>query len=188
MPVSYFEQLKTNLKADADAKKLAMDAIYDAYTQAQFDQSGNVSYKSPGKLGTRDVQYDTEKRNIGASGEATGTLRSGQQARNLATSMASYKADVLGKAGQLAADKSAVDTATATKIAEYQAMYGNTGTTSTGPQTPKTPTTQEKKIEPVPKAKGSPQGPSLLGPGVFKPTPKKAVPKKAINPGRTGGF
>lgn len=167
MPVSYYEQLKTNLNADATAKKAALDAMYEAYTQAQFDQAGNVSYKTPGKLGTRDVQYDTEKRQIAASGEAGGTLRSGQQARNLATSMAAYKADVLGKGSQLAADKSAVDAATTSKMAEYQAMYNVPG--APGSTTPTTPTKpKEEKIKPPP----DPKKP--------KPVPKRALPVKRI--------
>lgn len=175
MPVSYYEQLKANLNADATAKKAALDAVYNAYTQAQFDAAGNVSYKEPGKLGTRDVQYDTEKRNIAAAGESGGTLRSGQQARNMATSLAAYKADVLGKSGQLAADKSAVDTATTSKLAEYQATYGTPASTGT-PATPKTTTTKKKPDE----IKAPPE------PTKQKTT--KQVPKQALAPKKLRGL
>ena len=214
MPISYYDQLKQNLSADAAAKKAAYDAIFDAYTQAQFDASGNVSYKTPGKLGTRDVQYDTETRNIRASGESSGTLRSGQQARNLANSLAGYKADILGKQGQINTEKAAVDTATTTELAKYQAMYGG-GTGSTAATTPSIPSTPaQDKIDPVPPFSPTPttipggtsaaaariaqentkmKAPVTYSPAAVSqvkkafPTPKP-VPKKAAPPKRIGGL
>lgn len=201
MPISYFEQLKQNLTADATAKKAAYDAVYDAYTQAQFDSSGNLAYKTPGKLGTRDIQYDTQKRTTATGGESSGMLRSGQQAREMAENLAAYKADVLGASGQLAADKAAVDTGLSTSIAEAQAKYGtvpaaSTPSTSTSPQTQK----KEETVAPAPvfvptqaaapvNNKPVPQGPSLLGPGVFQPSAadkrileEKVIPKIVPSP------
>jgi hypothetical protein len=190
MPVSYYNQLKAQLDADAIAKKTAIDSRLAAYTQAMFDASGNVSYKEPGKLGTRDVQYDTSTRNIKASGESSGTLRSGQQARNLATNLASYKADIVGASGEAAADKSAIDTTSATELAKYQATYG-TGSTATpaGASKPKDIVPGANKITPAPgykkktttPTKGAPQGPSLQGAGKF-------TPKKSYTPTRIGGY
>jgi hypothetical protein len=155
-----------------------------------FDASGNVSYKEPGKLGTRDVQYDTSTRNIKASGESSGTLRSGQQARNLATNLASYKADIVGASGEAAADKSAIDTTSATELAKYQATYG-TGSKATpaGASKPKDIVPGANKITPAPgykkktttPTKGAPQGPSSQGAGKF-------TPKKSYTPTRIGGY
>jgi hypothetical protein len=218
MPISYYDQLKQNLTADATAKKAAYDAIYDAYTQAQFDDAGNVSYKEPGKLGTRDVQYDTETRNIRASGESSGTLRSGQQARNLANSLAGYKADILGKRGQINTEKAAVDTATTTELAKYQAMYGG-GTGSTATTTPSTPSTPvQDKIAPVPTFSPTPtivpgatsaaaariaqENTKMKAPVKYSPAavsqvkkafpapkaPAKPTPKKSLKPKRIGVY
>jgi hypothetical protein len=186
MPVSYYNQLKAQLDADALAKKTAIDSRLAAYTQAMFDASGNVSYKEPGKLGTRDVQYDTDTRNIKASGESGGTLRSGQQARNLATNLASYKADVVGASGQAAADKGAIDTASATELAKYQATYGTgSGTASTAPTGASNPKAVVPGAKPITQApaykKSTPQGPSLQGAGKF-------TPKKSVTPKRIGGY
>ena len=183
MPVSYYNQLKAQLDADALAKKTAIDSRLAAYTQAMFDDSGNVSYKEPGKLGTRDVKYDTDTRNIKASGESSGTLRSGQQARNLATNLASYKADVVGATGQATADKGAIDTASATELAKYQATYGTgSGTASTAPSgasNPKAAVPGAKQIKPVT------QPPAYQR---IEPTKKTTTPKKSVTPKRIGGY
>ena len=183
MPVSYYNQLKAQLDADALAKKTAIDSRLAAYTQAMFDASGNVTYKEPGKLGTRDVQYDTSTRNIKASGESSGTLRSGQQARNLATNMASYKADILGASGQAATDKGAIDTASATELAKYQATYDTGSTAPSGASNPKAVVPGAKQIKPV----TQPPAYQRIEPTKKTTTPKKSVvPKQAGKAGRAG--
>lgn len=211
MPVSYYNQLKAQLDADALAKKTAIDSRLAAYTQAMFDASGNVSYKEPGKLGTRDVKYDTDTRNIKASGESSGMLRSGQQARNLATNLASYKADVIGASGQATADKTAIDTASATELAKYQATYGTGSSTDSaapsGSSKPKEVVPENKAITPPPTLNTPIPSQSTVGlspsrvaseyktpattpkaPATPK-TPKAPVtPKKALPPKRIGGY
>ena len=135
MPVSYYEQLKTQLTESAAAKKAALDAAYDRATTAMFDASGNASYKKDASgnnvYGTRDVQYLEQKRNIGTGAEASGTLRSGQNQRNLINNEAAYRSDIGTMGANLATQKNTIDTETATKSAEYQAMYGD-GKGSTG--------------------------------------------------------
>lgn len=209
MPISYFEQLKANLTADANAKKAAYDAVFDAYTQAQFDASGNLSYKQTGKLGTRDVQYDTQKRATATGGEQSGMLRSGQQARAVATDLAAYKADVLGSAGQLAADKAAVDTGLTTSIAEAQAKYGTVpgAASSTSPTSTTTNSNKKEEITAPPVYAGTsvPVGTSSAAgfraaeeatkkktpatPSKTNAAPKTSVPaKKILPPKRIGGL
>jgi len=144
MPVSYFEQLKTQLTASATAKKAALDAAYNRATTATFDASGKPIYKKDAAgnnmYGTRDVQYLEEARNINVGAEAGGTLRSGQNQRNLINNEANYRSDVIGASNQLTANKGVIDTEAATQTAEYQALYGDTpssggggGTSSTSP-------------------------------------------------------
>lgn len=208
MPISYFDQLKATLTSDANAKKAAYDAVFDAYTQAQFDDSGNVTYKQPGKLGTRDVQYDAQKRATATGGEQSGMLRSGQQARAVATDLATYKADVLGAAGQLAADKAAVDTGLTTSIAEAQAKYGTVpgAASSTAPATSTKPSDTKSDIAPPPVFAGTPVPKTSTSAAGFRAaeesTKKKApapaaapakpkgatTPKKILAPKRIGGF
>ncbi len=135
MPVSYYEQLKLQLTEAATAKKAALDAAYDRATTAMFDASGNASYKKDASgnniYGTRDVQYMEQKRNINAGAESGGTLRSGQNQRNLINNEAAYRSDIGAAAANLTAQKGVIDTETATKGAEYKAMYGD-GKGSTG--------------------------------------------------------
>lgn len=207
MPISYFEQLKANLTADANAKKAAYDAVFDAYTQAQFDASGNVSYKQPGKLGTRDVQYDTQKRATATGGEQSGMLRSGQQARAVATDLAGYKADILGSASQLAANKAAVDTGLTTSIAEAQAKYGTVpgAASSNSPSSSSTASNKKDEIAAPPTYTGTsvPIGSNSAAgfraaeeskkkssaPAKSSTAPKGSVPaKKVLAPKRIGGF
>lgn len=131
MPVSYYEQLKAQLTEAATAKKAALDAAYDRATTAMFDAAGNASYKKDASgnnmYGTRDVQYLEQKRNIGTGAEAGGTLRSGQNQRNLVNADVAYRSDLGSLAANLTTQKGIVDTDTATKSAEYQAMYGKEG-------------------------------------------------------------
>jgi hypothetical protein len=106
--------------------------------------------------------------------------------------LASYKADIVGASGEAAADKSAIDTTSATELAKYKATY-DTGSTATpaGASKPKdivpgankiTPAPGYKKKTPTPTyKKGAPQGPSLQGAGKFKP-------KKSYTPTRIGGY
>lgn len=190
MPLSYYDQLKANLTADAAAKKAALDAIYNAYTQATFDESGGVSYKEPGKLGTRDVQFDTSQRALQAAGESAGMLRSGQQARNLATDLAGYKADVLGMSGKTTADKTAIDTAQATELAKYKAQYETgTGTGTGAGSTNQTPT-DITNVAPAPVFKPDPSKSTAgLSPSRITSQYKtKVTPKKKTTPTRIGGY
>jgi hypothetical protein len=135
MPVSYFDQLKAQLTESATAKKAALDAAYDRATAASFDAAGNVSYKKDASgnniYGTRDVQYLEQKRTIGANAEGSGTLRSGQNQRNLINNDANYRSDLGTLSANLTTQKNTIDTDTATKSAEYQAMYGKEKTGST---------------------------------------------------------
>lgn len=144
MPVSYYEQLKLQLTEAATAKKAALDAAYDRYTAATFDAAGNATYKKDAAgnniYGTRDVQYLENKRAINTGAESGGTLRSGQNQRNLVNSEAAYRSDVGGAAAKLTSDKDVIDTETATKGAEYKAMYddgkGSTGASSNSKGSP----------------------------------------------------
>jgi hypothetical protein len=135
MPVSYYDQLKLQLTEAATAKKAALDAAYDRATTATFDASGNASYKKDASgnniYGTRDVQYLEQKRKTATGAESSGTLRSGQNLRNVVNDEAAYRADIATAAGNLTAQKDIIDTETATKAAEYKAMYGD-GKGSTG--------------------------------------------------------
>jgi hypothetical protein len=135
MPVSYYDQLRLQLTEAATAKKAALDAAYDRATTATFDASGNATYKKDASgnniYGTRDVQYMEQKRNTATGAESSGTLRSGQNLRNVVNDEAAYRADIATAAGNLTAQKDTIDTETATKAAEYKAMYGD-GKGSTG--------------------------------------------------------
>lgn len=189
MPVSYFDQLKAQLTEAATAKKAALDAAYDRATTAMFDAAGNASYKkdAAGKnmYGTRDVQYLEQKRNIGAGAEGSGTLRSGQNQRNLINAEAGYRSDLGALAANLTSQKGTIDTDTATKSAEYQAMYGSTGGGGGG-SSPSSNTKDDgikntqapKPIQGPGGAILSPSGAKALADAYKKYTPSSGAPAK----------
>lgn len=142
MPVTtdYLATLKLQLEAAATNKKAALDAAYERATNKVFDSSGNISTrKTPAGNetgpGTLDVQYAEQQRNIGTSNEASGTLKSGQYGRELATSQAGYRSTIAGLAADTAAGKTAADTDAASELAKYQAMYGGSNQPTTGGST-----------------------------------------------------
>jgi hypothetical protein len=94
----------------------------------QFDKDGKMSTrKTPAGNdagpGTLDVQYAEQQRNLGTANEASGTLRSGQYGRELATSQAGYRSTIAGLAAETASGKTAADVDAASELAKYQAMY-----------------------------------------------------------------
>lgn len=131
MPVTtdYLATLKIQLEAAATNKKAALDAAYERATNVVFDKDGKMSTrKTPAGNdagpGTLDVQYAEQQRNIGVSNEASGTLKSGQFARDLATSQAGYRSTVAGLNADRISGQTAADTEAATELAKYKAMYG----------------------------------------------------------------
>jgi len=125
----YLATLKIQLDAAAANKKAALDAAYERATNVQFDTEGKMSTRqTPAKNdaapGTLDVQYAEQQRNIGSSNEASGTLKSGQYGRELATSQAGYRSTIAGLAAETASGKTAADTEAASELAKYKAMYG----------------------------------------------------------------
>lgn len=199
MPASYYEQLKAQLEADAAAKKAALDAAYERATGAQFDTSGNLTYKTSAsgmpEYGTLDVAYQEGQRNLGAGAEASGMLNSGQYARNLATSQAAYRSQILGLKSTTAEQKAQIDTGTAADLAKYGAMYNTGGTTPSGttppgakPATAPTTPTGAKPITVVPPPTFSPGKPVAPKETLKTPKPKiKPVPHPAGSASR-GGF
>lgn len=184
MPVSYYEQLKLQLTEAATAKKAALDAAYDRATTATFDASGNASYKKDASgnniYGTRDVQYMEQKRNINTGAESSGTLRSGQNQRNLINSEAAYRSDIGAAAANLTTQKNIIDTETATKGAEYKAMYDDgKGSTGASSNTPKS-----NKKEPEPAAAPAANVPKVSGP--FLSPAQRAAAEAAANKKTTG--
>ena len=141
MPVTtdYLETLKIQLEAAATNKKAALDAAYERATNVQFDTEGKMSVrKTPAGNeagpGTLDVQYAAQQKNIDVSNEASGTLKSGQYGRDLATSQAGYRSTIAGLNAERISGKSAADTDAASELAKYKAMYG-TPTPSATPTT-----------------------------------------------------
>lgn len=127
--IDYLATLKTQLDAAAAAKKLALDTAYERATNVQFDKEGKMSTrKTPAGNdagpGTLDVQYAEQQRNIGSANEASGMLKSGEYARDLATSQAGYRSTVANLNADRISGQSAADTDAAAEYAKYQAMYG----------------------------------------------------------------
>lgn len=142
MPVTtdYLDTLKIQLEAAATNKKAALDAAYERATNVVFDKDGKMSTrKTPAgndaAPGTLDVQYAEQQRNIGVSNEASGTLKSGQFARDLATSQAGYRSTVAGLNADRISGQTAADTEAATELAKYKAMYGGSNAPTTGGDT-----------------------------------------------------
>ena len=135
----YLATLKLQLDAAALAKKVALDTAYERATNAQFDAEGKQSVRktpagSDAGPGTLDVQYQQQQRNIATANESSGMLKSGEYARDLATSQAGYRSTVANLNADRIAGQSAADTDAASEYAKYQAMYGK----STSDPTPTT--------------------------------------------------
>ena len=133
----YLATLEIQLKAAADSKKAALDAAYERATNAVFDDKGNMSTRktpagSDAGPGTLDVQFAEQQRNIGNSNEASGTLKSGQYGRELATSIAGYRSTVAGLNAERISGQTAADTEAASELAKYKAMYGGSNEPTTG--------------------------------------------------------
>ena len=125
----YLATLKLQLDAAALAKKNALDIAYERATNAQFDAEGKQSVRktpagSDAGPGTLDVQYQQQQRNIATANESSGMLKSGEYARDLATSQAGYRSTIANLNADRISGQSAVDTDAASEYAKYQAMYG----------------------------------------------------------------
>lgn len=177
-----------NLKAQAEAAALAKKAVYDAQlamaTGATVDKdTGVISYATDAagnpKYGTEDVAYQAKQRATKTGAESGGMLRSGQLASETLSNEAAYRSTIAGLASDIAAKKTTVDTDTASTVAEYRALYGNTGTPkSSSPKatTPKGSTT----LKPITQQPAAPSGATT--------TKKPVTPKKALTPKRIGGY
>ena len=136
MPVSndYYTILKQALQASAAAKKAAYETALNRVTTAKFDAQGNVigyqKFDAKGKPvagegapGLLDVSYQENKRGIETSGEASGTLRSGQQTRSLAENMAEYKRGVTGAREEMLQGLQQLNLDTSQQLAELGLKY-----------------------------------------------------------------
>ena len=193
----YFINLKAQAEASALAKKAAYDAQLAMATGATVNKdTGVISYATDAagnpKYGTEDVAYQAKQRGTKTGAESSGMLRSGQLASESLANEAAYRAQIAGLASDIAAKKTAVDTDTASTVAEYRALYGNTGASQASSPTAAAPkdSTKMKPITQQPaepkgstatKKVGKPQGPSLQGAGKF-------TPKKSYTPTRIGGY
>jgi hypothetical protein len=205
----YFINLKTMAESAALAKKQALDTAYEMATQAKVNKdTGEITYNKDAsgqdKLGTADVAYKEKQRSTATSGEAGGMLRSGQQARQKLMDESDYRARILSLAQDKTAQQSQIDTDTATKIAEYRAMYGTgAASTSSSSTTQQSKATDLKPITEVPKEPGSTTKPVVYSPAAVSqiqkayapaktatPAPKKSTPapKKTLTPKRIGGY
>jgi hypothetical protein len=125
----YLATLKIQLDAAALAKKAALDIAYERATNVQFDKEGKMSTRKTAAgndagPGTLDVQYAEQQRNIGSANESSGMLKSGEYARDLATSQAGYRSTVANLNADRVSGQTAIDTDSASEYAKYQAMYG----------------------------------------------------------------
>ena len=132
MPSSYYETLKTQLDTAATAKKAALDAAYLRATSATFDASGKLTGYQDNKPGSLDVQQQENIRTLGVQNESSGMLRSGQYARELASSEAGYRSKIADLGAETTAAKDLVTNENLSELAKYKAMYDNTATTSAG--------------------------------------------------------
>jgi hypothetical protein len=185
--VDYNTELKNQLRTSSENKRIALQNQFDRATGAQFNKdTGALTYRTDASgnplYGTLDVDYMEQQRGINTQAEGAGMLRSGQRARNLATSEAGYRSTIGGLAESLAAGKTAISDDEALRIAEYDALYGSPKAGSSGgggSTTPKTTTSGLPPVPPVPKPPTGPrtntppkkqgpmQGPSVHGPGNF---------------------
>lgn len=184
MPLSstYYDTLKTQLEQSANSKKAAYDAALLRATSAQFDAQGRLTGYKDNAPGTLDVQQMEKTRNIGIQGEQSGMLRSGQYARDLATSQAEYRQKIVDLGAETEASKTAVDTDTGTELAKYKAMY-DMSTPATGGNASNVSTSKPS----------APSSPPITAPPVFKPpvsapvtvAPSIVSPNKPIAPKET---
>jgi hypothetical protein len=175
----YYNTLKTQLETQANNKKAALDLAYERATTVQFDAQGNMTRKkdATGKEkgpGTLDVQYAEQQRQMSGGAESSGMLKSGQFARDLATTQAGYRNAVVTGAAETEAAKTAIADETASELAKYEATYGTSATTGGGGTGGSTPSTSS-----------TPQTPSITAPPAFKPPPNpqlKQVTSRVTKP------
>lgn len=193
---NYFQNLKLQAEADANAKKAALDTALSMATQANVDKStGRISYATDAagspKLGSLDVQYKEQQRQTQAGGESAGMLRSGQLARQKVNQESDYRSKILGLAEQNTAQKTAIDTETAMKVAEYQALYGKAGgsgastasSSTTSPATNLPPITEKPSLmEPVTPQRPAYQDPSIRNRATTIAPVRPAAPKTSAKP------
>jgi hypothetical protein len=136
MPLSneYYDNLKLTLETAANSKRDAIDAARLRASSAEFDSSGNVTGYKNNTPGSLDVQQQQQTRNLGIQNESSGTLRSGQYARELAGSQAAYRTQITDIDAQATAEKTQITNETMAELAKYKAMYGS-GTTGGGGST-----------------------------------------------------
>lgn len=158
--LSYYEELKAKYDADALAKKQALDEALVRASTAEFDEQGNITgygYGGGTGPGALDVQQmETERMTKGAA-EGAGMLRSGQLARDLATSQAEYRARVIGARESTEAQKRGIESEQQTNIAEAKAMYETpkpkAGTSTATTTKPQTTASSQQRITPPPQYK-----------------------------------
>ena len=214
---NYYENLKTQLTSLAEAKKKAIDLRNEMYSTAAFDSSGKLTGYGEKGLGSRDVAQLESERRLGGVAEGAGMMRSGQYARDLATSQALYRADILGRRAEGTGEKQTIDYGLAKELAEAQAAYGpgtggSTGGTGAGGGAGGAgagSAAEDKKqeatpIEPVPVYVPPTDATSVISPGTknrvtspipsTKFAPKKQAPQRTVPktttpapPGRGGG-
>jgi hypothetical protein len=135
--VDYNTELKNQLRTSSENKRIALQNQFDRATGAQFNKdTGALTYRTDASgnplYGTLDVDYMEQQRGINTQAEGAGMLRSGQRARNLATSEAGYRSTIGGLAESLAAGKTAISDDEALRIAEYDALYGSPKSSGSG--------------------------------------------------------
>ena len=188
--VDYNTQLRNQLKTASENKRIALQNQYDRATGAQFNKdTGALTYRTDASgnplYGTLDVDYMEQQRGINTQAEGAGMLRSGQRARNLATSEAGYRATVGGLAESLAAGKTAISDEEALKLAEYDALYGSPksgggGGGGAGGSTSSTPSSGLPPVPPVPTAPTAPRTPTTTTPRSSSPTSADAAERRAL--------
>jgi hypothetical protein len=187
--VDYNTQLRNQLKTASENKRIALQNQYDRATGAQFNKdTGALTYRTDASgnplYGTLDVDYMEQQRGINTQAEGAGMLRSGQRARNLATSEAGYRATVGGLAESLAAGKTAISDEEALKLAEYDALYGSPksggGGGGAGGGTPSTPSSGLPPVPPVPTAPTAPRTPTTTTPRPSSPASADAAERRAL--------
>jgi hypothetical protein len=182
----YLATLKIQLDAAALAKKAALDIAYERATNVQFDKEGKMSTRKTAAgndagPGTLDVQYAEQQRNIGSANESSGMLKSGEYARDLATSQAGYRSTISNLNADRVSGQTAIDTDLASEYAKYQAMYGKP-TPDANPTTGSGGTSgtngssgssgaggTQKPADPIDKP------PAIVAPPTFTPAPKANI-------------
>jgi hypothetical protein len=163
--IDYLANLKTQLETASQNKRQALQNQYDRATGAQFNKdTGALTYRTDASgnplYGTLDVDYMEQQRGINTQAEGAGMLRSGQRARNLATSEAGYRATVGGLAESLAAGQTGIDDDQALRIAEYEAMYGSPSGGGSGGSASATKPAGSTNLPPIKPVPTGPTGPT----------------------------